>query len=432
MNDIGRSFLGEALELLASYAFSKTVELEAVPVGVSATPEGEDDTTAFLHEFEARHALACAIRLKDIIVDIERRPSTNRTLRRTESRGTLRGRLDIPHYIARRSHQISLPRTYPIIVSEENARTPENALVVQALKGLAIQLGRAPFPRRAAEGQAIAVLYDWVRTRLRRMPWAGAARVDSVERLKRETRQRIRKRQTGNETSYGSLLEWFAEWQLDLQQLSSKGLMEATEGLLAFPIGGFFWEKVFEIWCLREIVRSLQRCNCTLIEGPRPLHKRGREPIYRLRHDGVDVEVWFQTQYPLGSPRWSYIASGHPLTGIPDVVVTRDVYSPLIVDAKLRRMLTPTRSDETYKMLGYLENFRDTLVTDGFQGLLAFVGPDAVTVLSGPNGSRLALIAVDELTPLRQHTEKRFDCEIGQWLESGHNNAKGLGPSMLP
>lgn len=389
-----------------------------MPVGVSITPADKDETTTFLREMEVRHALACAMRLKNIILDIERRPSTIRVLTRTESKGTLRGRLDIPRYVVRRAQHRSLPRTYPILISEEGSRTPENSLIVQALRGLENQLGKARFPRNTAEGKASAANYDWVRTRLQRLPWAAAGRVSSSDRLRREAMQRIRKRQTGNEPGYSAFLKWFAEWQVDLEQLGADGAARVGEGLLAFPLGESFWDKVFEIWCLREVARSLQRCSCELVEGPQPLHRRTSGPIYRLRHDGADIQVWFQRQSPLGAPRWRYVHSGHSLAGIPDIVVTSSDHTPLLIDAKRRAMVTRTRAEETYKVLGYLENFRDILGTGRFQGLLAFVGHGTTTTLTGPNHDRLVLVAIDEALASRGSTAQLFDSEIEHWLDS--------------
>jgi hypothetical protein len=108
----------------------------------------------------------------------------------------------------------------------------------------------------------------------------------------------------------------------------------------------------------------------------------------------------------------------HPLTGIPDIVVTSDERTPLLIDAKLRQMLTRTRAEETYKMLGYIENFRNGLAAGKFQGLLAFIGPSTITTLAGPSNSRLVLIAVEQAPALREPSESHLDSEIKHWLNS--------------
>ena len=108
----GRRFLLESLPLVASYLFQEAVNLEPVAVGHRAAEAFDDETTDFLLELEVRHALACAMNLRGLITDIERKSSTSSSLYRAESKAVIRGRLDVPRYIARRSTQRSLPKTY--------------------------------------------------------------------------------------------------------------------------------------------------------------------------------------------------------------------------------------------------------------------------------------------------------------------------------
>ena len=416
---LSRDFLVEALDLVASYLFSRHVELGIRAVGRLAPPEPSDETSRFLHELEARHALACGLRLREILPRIERGVSSSGSLAREESKAAIRGRLDIPHYIARRSQRKSLPRLYPLIVNREVPQTPENALVVRALAGVATQLSRYRFPRTTAEGLASLALYSWARARLRRWPWSVVKSLASIDRLGIEVSQRIHKRQTGNEPGYSSLLDWIAEWQADIERLTGRNTARIAGGLLAFPPGDFFWERVFEIWSLREVARSLQRCSSDLVEGPHPLHERDKGPIYRFRRGNSDIAVWFQRQAPMGSPRWSYQADGSPLTGVADITLTDDRYVPLLIDAKLRLMATETRSEETYKMLGYAENFRKSFGSTGFQGILVFIGTaNESTSLVGPNDSRLLQIVVDSELRSRAQLGQHFDSAIRQWLDA--------------
>ena len=415
-NEDSSVFLLEALQIIASYFFSITVELAATPIGLS-TEDLVDETTLFLRELEFRHSIACAMKLKDVLVQVEREISNSRTLVRKESKGIISGRIDIPRYIARRSQNISFPRTYPLLVSEETPQTPENSLVAQVLRKLVVQLEQTPFSSDSAEAQISQALYNWILSRIHRWPWSKVQRLDAIDRLQRETTQRIRKRQTGNEFGYTSLLDWIAEWQVDVNRIGSAGVSTVAEGLLAFPQNDFFHNKVFEIWCLREIALSFQRSGCVLIDGPFPLHKRSKGPIYRFRKGTSEFEIWFQRQFPLGSPRWSYLSSTRDLTGIPDIAVTGSKKVPLVVDAKFRQVTTNTRSEETYKMLGYAENFRDSFELGGFQGTIVFIGTSSTqTVLVGPDDGRLTLIVVESSLRTRPVIETHFDGVIKAWL----------------
>jgi len=402
---------------VATYLFAQSVELQPTATGLADRETETDETTRFLRELEARHVIACADRLKDILPLTERNPSDCPLLTRQESKGAIRGRLDLPRYIANRYRQLSFPRAYPVLVNEHPPQTPENSLVVQALTQLASQLGRIDFPRTTAEGRASLALYNWTRSRLRRWPWSEVTRLDSIEQLQRETHHRIRKRQTGNEQGYQLIAEWVAEWQVDLEHIGGGGIQRVEDGLLAFPTSEFFWNKVFEIWCLREVAASLERCGCTLQSGPLPLHRRSIGPIYRFSHKSADVEVWFQRQRPLGQAVWSYAAGGKGFAGIPDIVLTRSGHRRMVIDAKLRMVTTATRSEETYKMLGYVENFRPVLGKRGFEGLLVFLGDGAAcTQLLGPQAGRLTLTVVDCNLAAREITEQHFDTAMSNWL----------------
>jgi hypothetical protein len=410
----GRIFLLEALGLVASYLFERTVHLEASPVGL-ANSEPTGDVGKFLAELEGRHAVACAMLLRRILPDIERRLSDTAVLRRGVSYGTLHGRLDVQSYIHMRSGQRALPRTYPVLITESSAETPENVLVVQALRGLEKQLAAAAFSTTHAEGLSKAELYDWVCARLRRWPWATLQRRGPTERLLREAATRIRKHQTGSDLAYASLLDWYTEWQVDTSRMGSNERTVVTDGILAFPAGDFFWNKVFEVWCLQEVAKSLSRCGFVRVNGPLPLHNRRKGPIYEYRYGPKQIHVWFQQQSPLGTPRWRY--NSGPLAGIPDVILTSENASPLIVDAKYRTTMTETRPEETYKMLGYAENFGLSVAPAAFHGLIILVGPEPIyNALSGPNDSRLSLVVVQENLNAREHMQAGVDSAIRQWL----------------
>jgi hypothetical protein len=412
----------DALELVASYLFDQAVKLEATAVGLTAEAGQRDETSLFLSELEARHAIACAMRLQDVLMIVERNVSTSRWLAQSESKGDIRGRINFPQYLARRHQQIALPRSYPVITTEETPQTPENALMVQALRGLALQLGSGPFPRNTAEGQTALALYTWVRARLRRHPWAIIKQLDSIDQLQKAVIQRIRKRQTGNELGYQALLDWIAEWRVNPYVLGAESVRNVVQGLLAFPHAEFFQNKVFEVWCLREVAQSLERCGCQRVAGPLALEQRKVGPIYTFRSGTAPIEVWFQRQQPLSttrSPRWRYVTDNLPLRGIPDVVVQSAGRSPLIIDAKFRRVVTNTRAEETYKLLGYAENFRDSIGEGPFQGVLVFVGPaTSETVLTGPHNGRISLIIVDDALRDREAIRACFDRAVAYWLEA--------------
>lgn len=388
-----QALLKESLGLLATYAWHQKVTLEPIALDVV------DDTdtpgiSEFVREFRIRHAIAVARSLPSIVEEIELNLSHESSLIRSEVRGAIRGRLDVPRYLARRSALPLIPRRYPVVHSQWTFRTPENVLTLLALDETRRALRDNPFKAPTAENTASSIALHWVTDRMRHRPWDDLAANGLRERLYNEVGTRIRRRQTGNDVAYQRLLDWFDEWALDLNKLGADRQDEIIKGLLAFPLGDFFWAKVFEVWCIRAISTAAESLGWQRTYGPAALHEK--VPVYRYAtQSGHNVVVRYQKQQPLPKGRWSY-RTGDALRGIPDISLTVEGGGPpLLVDAKYRFVSTGegfTRSDETYKMLGYAENFG----LQQFRGILIFpASTNRHRILDGPGGGRLDMIAVN-------------------------------------
>jgi hypothetical protein len=405
----------ETLGLLASYSWQSTVVLEPTEFGRS---DVDLSLPEFIREFRLRHAIATAQRLPDIVAEIEAGPSHISGIERAESRGIIRGRLDTPRYIARRATLRSLPRRYPIVRNTLSYDTPENMLARLALGEVRAAMRDNPFPLRSAEGQAASAHLRWVTDRLRHRPWDEIHPRGLRERLQNEVEARTRRRQTGNDFAYRRLLDWYDEWTLDLQHLGADAQDAVIAGLLAFPGGDAFWDKVFEVWCLLFVAATLDALGWQRINGPAALHQ-GTGVIYSYRSPGGhDLKVRFQRKDPLPSGRWSY-RDGKPLGGIPDVSIGSDSASPLpfLIDAKNRYISSDriARSEETYKMLGYAENFRPTTPPTRFRGVLIFPSNrSARRIVDGPDEGRLDLVTVD-LAGDRTVASDALGDAIGDW-----------------
>ena len=156
---------------------------------------------------------------------------------------------------------------------------------------------------------------------------------------------------------------------------------------MAFPLENFFFERVFEIWTLQQTAKSLETLGAQLIAGPRSLQVRLDSPIYEFKWGEVPIEVWFQRSLPSPLASWRYAHSGQSLRGSPDVTITSANRSPMLIDAKHRLAATRTRSEETYKMLGYLENFRSALEKPSYSACLVFLSnDDLLTILEDSSG----------------------------------------------
>lgn len=410
-----RTMLAEALPLLVTYASGATVELSPWQVDVS-TARGSE-MSRFAAELMSRHEIACARRLLPVLEEIRRRPSRTVSFERSESRGGIRGRLDTSRYLARRAGGMSVARPYPVVTAQYTPDTSENALVRLCIRGLSFSLRHSPFPTGSAESVAARREQGRMLHLLKQSPWKAVTRTGQLARLRSEVDARVRRRQTGNEAAYRRLLQWVAEWQLDVAHLDYQSREAVVAGILVFPASELFWDRVFEVWCLGQLYRSLERIGLSAVQAHRPLFDRTKGPV--ASYGGTArVEVRFQTQSPLGSPRWSYRGGGS-LTGIPDIVLSSPGRPLLLLDAKNRPvdLQAPRMSEEIYKMLGYAENFRGP-VTVPFRAILLFPGNGSMhRTLDGPDGNRLDVIVTD-LQRERAVTEGSLDEVLRSWLES--------------
>ena len=413
-----RRFVREALPLLSSYFYSEQVRLE--PANLQVGTEDVDEYQEFAGVLRMRHALACGLKLKPIIEAIKRGYSQSSEIVRAESKGAIFGRLDIPLYLNRRGTNLSWPRTFPVLIAEATASTSENQLVVDTLRQLVRRLNVAGNLEASAERSYCISLMRWAREQLHSEPWSSVVPTLTAARLHREAEHRLRKRQTGNEPAYGRFLDWYEQWLFDASRSSPDELENLVDLLLAFPPRDFFCDRVFEIWCLHQVIESFRRCGAVIVDGPRPLSERSDRPICAVDYEGYSSNIWFQKALPTTAARWKYVYSEKSLVGIPDITVVGDDGRRLLIDAKRREVRSPTRSEETYKMLGYLDNFRDLFETAPFWGALCFLSnTDLFTELVADRGHRIVLVGAHVDNPRICAFGGRMDTLVSEWVSQG-------------
>lgn len=410
-----RRFVREALPLLSSYLYSEQVVLE--PANVQTGNEEVDEYQNFAAVLKMRHTLACGLKLKPIVERIKRGYSQSSQIAHTETKGAISGRLDIQLYLNRRGTNLSWPRTFPVLIAEATASTPENQLVVDGLRQLVRRLYAAENLNASAERSYCISLSRWGREQLHSEPWDSVIPKLAAARLHREAKHRVRKRQTGNEPAYGRFLDWYDQWLFDASRNDPDEVENLVELLLAFPPGDFFCDRVFEIWCLHQVMESFHRCGAVVVDGPRPLSERSNGPICTMHHEGYTSEIWFQKALATTTARWKYVHSQKPLVGIPDITVIGCDDRHLLIDAKRREVRGPTRSEETYKMLGYLENFRGLFQTAPFCGALCFLSnSELFTEIVADSSHRIVLIGAHADNPRICAFGGRMDTLVSEWL----------------
>jgi hypothetical protein len=418
-------FVREALPLLSSFLYSEQVLLE--PLSLDVSDEPSDEFEHFARSLRLRHAIACGLKLKPILEMVERGVSHASKVVRSESKGPIFGRLDLQLYLHRRGTNLSWPRAFPILAMEDSPNTPENQLIVDTLRQLARRLNEAGIAEPTAERTYSLNLLRWSRERLHAEPWAHVQSSRGAERLKRESEHRIRKRQTGNEPAYRRFLDWYTQWRIDASRFDSDVTDSLVNLLLAFPPAQFFEDRVFEVWCLHQVIESFRRCGAIALSEFRPLSQRGRHPVCEMHYDGYRFAVWFQRPLPSEFSRWHYLHSGRTLAGIPDITVIGDGCKRLFIDAKRREVTTDTRPEETYKVLGYLENFRELFDAHPFWCALCFLSnTDLFTEVTSDRGDRIFLVGAHPVDVNVCALGGRMDALVSEWLSHVAGNDQDI------
>ena len=413
---LGSRFLREALPLVSSYFSGESVALADTQVSIGVDTDHE--SRRFASQLRLRHALTCSNQLMQIVRDIESRTSSVNQLVRMETKGVLRGRLDIPRYVARRAYGLSWPKTYPILVTEESPSTPENALVKRVFQFLLARLSWTGVDTKSAELLAARRSRRWVSNRIVREPWSSVATTSSIKRLHSEAMRRISRRQTGNDRAYSELLDLVQDWQLFGTELGGAAASDRlVTALLAFPEDEAFLDRIYEIWCIREIARCLQDLGASVVSGPISLTGSRDLPVYELNLAGHRLEIWFQLALNPGDAKWTYQSNGQGLRGIPDITIVANGTHRLVFDAKNRLVAGRTRSEETYKMLGYFENFRSLLEAPTNWGAVAFISENSFArCLISNSGKRLHLLSAHPYSEPNCQFRDQCRAVLSDWI----------------
>lgn len=392
-NYFGRRFLKEALPLVSTYFSGESVELTGMITSVGDEPDSE--ILNFVEYIRFRHAIACCLELFPIVKRIEERISTFSDIERKETEGIIRGRLDIPRYVAQRSLVLSWPRTYPLLMTTTTLDTPENSLVIGIFRTLLSRLSIKTLPINSAELLLAQRSRQWIINRIKREPWLEVSGKSSLHRLYLEASRRVDRQQTGNVRAYFDLIKFVKDWRLIGGDFTGVGSSDRfVDSMLAFPANQSFFDRIYEVWCICEVAKALTYLGANLLSGPIALADSRKKPVFTFDYESNRIEVWFQRPLPSAQAEWGYDSTGAALRGIPDISVIANESHFILIDAKNKLVTTTTRSEETYKMLGYFENFNSVLKHQTCWGVLAFMSFDAFSrSLKSKNGRHLDLIS---------------------------------------
>jgi len=185
---------------------------------------------------------------------------------------------------------------------------------------------------------------------------------------------------------------------------------QLINALVGFPGDDSFMDRVFEVWCLDQLGRSIVRLGGRHLIEP-TLTRRRRYPAMKLQVHGRSIEIFFQRALPAERLRYRYEDGSH-LRGQPDATLVRDDGRVLLFDAKNRVASRATRPEETFKMLGYFESLAPGVAGDA---MLVFVGDSLRRTISS-SARRLELLAVSADVASAGDFERTLDGALGAWI----------------
>jgi hypothetical protein len=320
---------------------------------------GDPDLEHLADAVRVRVVLAAARRLDELLHGIAAQLSFRYAREIEETVGAVRGRLDVPRYIAARGRR-DVPRRYPVRVLRRDHSTPENALAMYAAGWVSHEMRSLPavLPPGSPEKRELEERQASLARTLSHPVLAGAAaeaaqvwRRGSLDPLLDRTVARLHGGQVAWPEPYEALVAWIEEFD--------PGAGRPGDSVDWAIYDDRFDPKLFEIWMLHQIAAALERRLGPPTER-RPLWERGSAATYAWKLGGTSLRLHFQLALSgIAAPRWRWNDTDKPFDGVPDV--TAVITAPgraervALVDAKLRqRDREPT--EEIYKLLGYFNN----------------------------------------------------------------------------
>lgn len=364
--DARAAAITSALPLVATYfAGGQSIGLEANPhVAAEAAAQSVRQVDAMVAAVRLRVALASGRRLEAVLRRVVQAANFRYSQVQEAHLGELRGRLDVVRYL-REQGRISAPKRYPVRVVRRDTATPENILAAYAAHWLLRELNTSTavlrIPRSSAEAAESGRLRAALMQLLGRPIFADAvtaalrvSRLGSVRALLGRVEARLAAGHVAHPEPYEELASWIAH-SLDHHPVVAAG------DLAAVFYGSAFDRKLFELWSLNEINRSIRE----LLGEPRSdrgaFANRTREALYAWDSGSSVIEVFFQCTLSAltgENGRWRY-SMGANFRGIPDIGIRCSLADGsvrvVIVDPKLRQKSGPP-TEEIYKLLGYFAN----------------------------------------------------------------------------
>lgn len=315
------------------------------------------------------------------INDVRKKMSLCNKKEEHEYIGQIKGRLDTGKYVKQIIVK-NTPRTYPCIVKKKYYGTLENIFLLfysyifcDKLKiiGKYIKLQKIQNQEKSKELEKVSKCIKDI-TNFISLPELSQFS-KQIKKLRKkygdklpdiyydQIMYRLKTNKIVNSSAYTKSIYWikkFSENKVVFNQSSIKILRYDEEK---------FCDKLFEIWILYSIKKTLiNEYSYKVIEEYGLMEKRIQYTFVLSNDDGEIIKLYFQKGEGVYwtnniETKWRYIKSDKTsnLIGIPDISIER-ISSPsklIMIDAKNKIRTTGKNSDEIYKIIGYMDNFKN-------------------------------------------------------------------------
>jgi hypothetical protein len=311
---------------------------------------------------------------------LNKRMSNKKISQTTEFEGSIKGHLNMNKFIKNKISK-SYPKIYPCIIKEKNFETPENiyiyyySLIIKEKLVLFIKY-ISKIAKKTNEAELINGYIDKLDTFLYTEQLKSvskcATRLKHQYGTKAPIKQyeqivhRIKKNRIPNSHVYIKLLSWIKSYE-DKKYLSTNN----NSDILRYN-GELFTDKLFEIWILYNIKKTLVDELNYEVEEEYSLMDYKKKYVYKLRDiKGKYLYIYFQKGEDLywskhDSTNWFYLKNKNKyLKGIPDITIKIESESNrtkmIMIDAKNKFRNAGQNSEEIYKIIGYYDNFKNSV-----------------------------------------------------------------------
>lgn len=291
----------------------------------------------------------------------------------------IHGHLNYSKYLKNKSKNNYL-REYPCFVKTKSSITPENIFVLfilnqtynklSLLQNLITNNSQAIYSTELSKlNVALLSLSQFIKKPILNDCYASLYKLSRhystniVKKLQSDIILREKKGKIIKFENYKKIFDWY-------EKFGNNQLARIDNHLLnTLRYDNDFSNKLFELWCLYSINKTfIDEFDSFLLEKNNIL-KSSNEYIFKLKLiTGGYIEIYYQKGQGIywsadNKTTWQYSSSCQLFKGIPDITIKYILNEEhlIMIDIKNKIRDSKNNSEEIYKMIGYFDNFKESL-----------------------------------------------------------------------